>query len=294
MSEIDTGPSVDAIRQRFVVLTVGQSPAEALATVEPDADLLKQAAEKGAVWVKRRKPNGQMSKLVRLRDLQEPVLDGSELFVNFNENVLQSTVDAPTLLQEEKNYSFWFKPRGALSQGSKWGDHTSMPCLVSKALSRPVHLVHRLDRFASGVMVLAHTRPAVKALTAMFAQRKVVKRYRVVVVGEFKLTLPHRCIATIDDAKALTEIESCKYLNDANQSVLGIQLHTGRKHQIRRHLSEIGYPVVGDKRYGDLSDSSELALMATELEFQCPFSAKTIHCVVPNSFQATLHKELNE
>jgi len=292
MSEIYTDPSTDAIRQRFVVISVGQAPADALATVESDANLVKEAATKGAVWVKKRKPNGQMAKLVRLRDLQEPVLDGSELFININENVLQSRVDTPTLLQEEKNYSFWFKPRGVLSQGSKWGDHTSMPYLVNQALGRPVHLVHRLDRFACGMMVLAHTRPAVKALTAVFAQRKVVKRYRVVVAGEFTLPLPHQCTSPIDNAQALTEIETSEQGEGTEQSELKIRLHTGRKHQIRRHLAELKFPVVGDKRYGDNSSKHELALMATDLEFQCPFSKAQIHCAVPKALQKNLYKNI--
>jgi len=289
MTEIDTDPAVDSTRQRFVVLAVGQSPADALATVESDVNLMVDAASKGAVWVKRRKPNGQMAKLVRLRNLDEPVLDGSELFVNINEEVLQHKVDPPSLLQEEKNYSFWFKPRGVLSQGSKWGDHTSMPYLVNQALNRPAHLVHRLDRFACGVMVLGHTKPAVKALTAVFAKRKVIKRYQVVVDGEFNVPLPHQCSAPIDDAQALTVVESMEHLKARNQSELSIQLHTGRKHQIRRHLAELNFPVVGDKRYGNGSDQTELALMATELEFQCPFTEAHIHCVVPTTLQKNLY-----
>ena len=288
MSDTTTAPPDDPIRQRFVVLLAGQSPAEALATVETKAELMREAAAKGAVWVKRRKPNGQMAKLVRLRDLDEPVLDGSELFANINEDILKSSVTAPTLLEQHPNYSFWYKPRGVLSQGSKWADHTSMPFIVAKNLSRPAHLVHRLDRFACGVIVLAHTRPAVKALTALFAQRKVIKRYRVVVAGEFTLPLPYQCDASIDEAKALTEIESAEYSKKHHQTLLSIQLHTGRKHQIRRHLSDMHFPVVGDKRYGDRSDTTELALMATELEFQCPFSNRRVHCTVPVELQKNL------
>lgn len=290
MSEIESSPTIDPIRQRFVVLSVGQTPADALATVESDARLMAELAQKGAVWVKRRKPNGQMAKLTRLRDLDEPVLDGSELFVNINEAVLRNQVQAPTLLREEKNYSFWYKPRGVLSQGSKWGDHTSMPSLVSMASGRPAHLVHRLDRFACGIIVLAHTRPAVKSLTAVFAQRKVIKRYQVMVSGKFNLPLPHECTTSIDEAKALTVIESMSFIEDRNLSELSIRLHTGRKHQIRRHLAELNFPVVGDKQYGNVSDTVDLALMATELEFQCPFTQAHIHCVVPKSLQVNLQQ----
>lgn len=276
------------VRQRFVVVHSGQSPADALATVETDAALMHQAAKQGAVWVKRRKPNGQMAKLARLRNLQDDVLDGSELFVNINLDVLGASVDKPTLLEQHDNYSFWFKPRGVLSQGSKWGDHTAMPELVANAHERTTHLVHRLDRDACGIMVLAHTRPAVKELTALFAKRQVTKRYRVGVVGRWLAALPHRCEQSLDERTALTEIESATDGATAGQSSLVVRLHTGRKHQIRRHLAAMNYPVLGDTRYGDKTAEMPLALMAIELGFDCPFSAKSIHCVVPKELQNTL------
>jgi len=171
-----TNSNSDA-RQHTVVLQYGQTPASALRAVEPDEQLLDEAARKGAVWVRKRRPNGQLAKLVRLRELAVPLLDGSEVIANLNPQVLLQTVPAPSLLETHKNYSFWFKPRGVLSQGSKWGDHTSMPYLVESLANRPAHLVHRLDRFACGLMVLAHTRPAVRELSALFARRKVNKRY---------------------------------------------------------------------------------------------------------------------
>lgn len=273
------------VRQRFLVLHSGQSPADALATMEPDGALMEQAARKGAVWVKRRKPNGQMAKLTRLRDLTSDVLDGSELFANINPNVLAATVEKPTLLEQHKNYSFWFKPRGVLSQGSKWGDHTAISELVANQLKRTTHLVHRLDRNACGIMVVAHTRPAVKELTALFAKRQVVKRYEAVVAGQWLATVPHRCEDSIDERRAFTEIESAEYVSLSDHSKLSVRLHTGRKHQIRRHLAAMNYPILGDKRYGDEDSEMELALMATELAFDCPFSNQSIQCFVPESMR---------
>lgn len=288
MIQDSTKPRSDDARQHSLVLQSGQSPADALATVEPDSELMKQAAKKGAVWIKRLKPNGQMAKLIRLRDLHDDVLDGSELFANINPDVLAASVDKPTLLEQHKNYSFWYKPRGVLSQGSKWGDHTSIAELVADELERATHLVHRLDRNACGLMVLAHTRPAVRELTAIFATRKVTKRYRIVVAGEWLAPLPHRCDGPIDERTALTEIESANYTPPADQSNLLIRLHTGRKHQIRRHLAAMGFPVIGDKRYGEKESDLSLALMSIELGFDCPFSKQPIHCVVPEIFQNTL------
>ncbi len=268
--------------QHRVVLDSEQSARQALAAIAIDSEVLEQAAEKGAVWVKRRKPNGQLAKLVRLKELETVLPFESELFANINTAVLNQTVLAPVLLQSEKNYSFWYKPRGVLSQGSKWGDHTAMPTLVQHQHGRPTHLVHRLDQQAHGIMVLAHTRPAVRALTALFAKRQVSKRYQVTVSGLWKEPLPFRFDGPLDEQQALTIIESSDVSADQLQSRLTLTLHTGRKHQIRRHLAAHGYPVVGDFRYGDPGTHQPLELAAIELGFVCPFSQRTIQCSVPN------------
>jgi len=288
MTETESLDTSSPVRQRSVVMQSGQSPADALAMVESDAALLADAASKGAVWLRRRRPNGQMAKLSRLRDLQSEVLDGSELFANLNPCVLASTVEAPTLIEQHKNYSFWFKPRGVLSQGSKWGDHTSMPFLVQSESSQPTHLVHRLDRHACGLMVVAHTRPAVRELTALFARRRVFKRYQVCVQGAWAHPVPFECQDRLDDKKALTEIESLEDGFPDETSGLRIRLHTGRKHQIRRHLAGAGHPVLGDRRYGDPESTVPLALMSTEIHFDCPFTDRAINCCLPDEWRKTL------
>ena len=288
MSVIDQPKRSESVRQCDVVVQIGQTPAQALATVEPDAKLLHDAAAKGAVWIKPRKPNGQMGKLVRLRELHSQVLDGSELFANLNGAVLAESVTAPTLIDAHPNYSFWFKPRGVLSQGSKWGDHTAMPYLVAEASDRTAHLVHRLDRDACGLMVVAHTRPAVRELTALFATRNVIKRYDIIVSGSWAAETPYDCKEPLDEKPSRTCIENAVVAATMNRSHLSIRLYTGRKHQIRRHLALQGFAVVGDTRYGDKASKEPLALMSTELEFTCPFSQKRVHCKVPKTLRELL------
>ena len=288
MSASDPYERSESVRQCCVVVEFGQSPADALMTVEPDIAFLQDAAIKGAVWLKPRKPNGQMGKLVRLRDLHQSVLDGSELFANLNEAVLAVDVESPTLIETHPNYSFWFKPRGVLSQGSKWGDHTAMSYLVADASSRSTHLVHRLDRDACGLMVMAHTRPAVRELTALFATRNVIKRYQVRVEGIWDAKLPHFCENSLDEKPSRTCVEAAVVNNDTQRSSLSIRLYTGRKHQIRRHLALMGLPVVGDKRYGAKTCKASLALMSTEIEFECPFSHQHVRCEVPASMRDVL------
>jgi len=82
---------------------------------------------------------------------------------------------------------------------------------------------------------------------------------------------------------------SAQGFNDATtQSILVVRLHSGRKHQIRRHLADCGHAVVGDTQYGTAQIDTPLALMATEIGFQCPFTHKLIHCALPQNLLNTL------
>jgi len=108
-------------------------------------------------------------------------------------------------------------------------------------------LVHRLDKDTSGLLIVAKNREAARVLTEMFKGRNVEKEYIALVKGvpenNLKITIP------LDGQEAVSEIVSVKPLK--NVSLLRVKIHTGRKHQIRRHLSQIGFPVVGDDTYGD-------------------------------------------
>jgi 23S rRNA pseudouridine1911/1915/1917 synthase len=123
-------------------------------------------------------------------------------------------------------------------------------------------IVHRLDRGTSGIVVVAKTDQAHVGLAAAFSQRQVDKQYRAFVLGE-----PTAPRATIDTCYARHPTQRVKFTSQAPTgkravtdyevvaahggiSELKIRLHTGRTHQIRVHLSDLGHPVVGDPLYG--------------------------------------------
>ncbi len=243
----------------------------------PRDDLL-DAASKGAVWLQK-SVGKRYRKPVRIRNFNQ-VAENDKVLVNYAPEVLATVPAVPTLVADEKNYSVWDKPGGLLSQGSKWSDHCTITSQVEKIHNKKALLVHRLDRAARGLIVVAHTKNAVVALADLFAKRKVGKTYRAVVKGVYQEKLPVVIDSPVDGKQAHTEILQAQPIAETHRTELTIRIKTGRKHQIRSHLALLGYPVVGDRLFdpGE-SHNEDLQLVASELQFQCPFTSKHCHYV---------------
>ncbi len=237
---------------------------------------IKQAMSKGAVWLTKARGGHR-----RLRRVKTPLHKGDHLELFFDPYVLAQTVEPPRLIADEGGYSVWFKPPKMLSQGSKYGDHCAITRWIEK--SSPVTdvamLVHRLDRAASGLMLVAHGKSMAGKLSALFRDRKITKHYRVQVHGVVAQPLPWVINSELDGKVAVSTILSSKLIDDTEgaHSELVVSIETGRKHQIRRHLAENNLPVVGDAQYGDKSEHRKpLALTAIELQFMSPISAEMV------------------
>ena len=231
--------------------------------------VLKSALDKGCVWLKTGK------KTNRVRRVKKPLKVDDEVFIYFNEKILSSTPTKPELLLDKKGYSVWLKPAGVFAQGSKWGDHCALTRLVEKSLDRQTFLVHRLDRATSGLMIIAHTKQAARELSELFADRKIKKTYLAIVEGKFQdKTL--RIEENIDGKHAISHVTLLRAAG--NKSLLKIDIETGRKHQIRKHLSSVDYPIIGDRLHGnaDKNYPEDLQLQAIRLQFQCPISKEEI------------------
>lgn len=223
---------------------------------------LKQAMQKGAAWYTRGKHTQH------LRRAKKTVQPGDELHLYYDEKVLNETAVGAELIADEGDYSVWYKPYGMRSQGSKWGDHTTVHRWAESHLlpQRNAFLVHRLDRAASGLILIAHSKTMAATLSEMFKQRKIDKRYKVIVHGQ-----PTRAVMRIeselDDKSAISKFTLIDYDQKSDCSLLEVKIETGRKHQIRRHLSAAGLPVVGDRLYGTAEDERDLQLVAVRLAF---------------------------
>jgi len=256
------------------ILLDGQwsSVAQLAEACELSREEVSEAAAKGAVW--RRKGGAKSAKLRRIRDPDTDSESGDTLYINYDRKVLDQQPQLPKLVSDQGNYSVWYKPSGTLSQGSKWSDHCTITETAAGAHGKKCLLVHRLDRAACGLVVLAHTPNACKALAALFEKREVIKIYRATVYGKVS-GVPWEIEKPIEGKTAHTVVMSAEYLQKPDQSKLMVDIKTGRKHQIRNHLAGAGYPVVGDRLFDpDREHKTDLQLVAVELQFTCPFNGK--------------------
>ena len=237
---------------------------------------IKQAMQKGAVWITRNNSTR------RLRRAEKVLAYRDELHLYYNQSVLDTSPELAHLVADENTYSIWFKPRGMLSQGSKWGDHCTINRWVEQHLlpQRPAFIVHRLDRAACGLIIIAHQKSAASAIAKLFESRAINKRYKALVKGHFETNEQLVHIENdIEGRTASSVVTLLKYDQSLNQSLLDVKINTGRKHQIRRHLSEMGFPIVGDRLYDNSNKSmneecTDLQLTAYYLSFQCPLSGE--------------------
>ena len=169
---------------------------------------IKSYMQKGAVWL------SDKTGTHRVRRASKNLAIGDELHCYFNQIVLNATIEEPTLLEDKDQYSIWVKPNGVLSQGSKWGDHCSIARWVElyDTRQRPAFIVHRLDRAACGLMLIAHGKKMASTFSAMFAQRKISKNYIAYVEGDHSSrTAPQTIDEQLDGKLSITNIQKIDF-----------------------------------------------------------------------------------
>ncbi|MDC0068138.1 RluA family pseudouridine synthase [Gammaproteobacteria bacterium] len=220
---------------------------------------IKTTMNRGAVWLK------SGSSFKRLRRAKAKLFPGDLVSIYYSQKVIETVPVKPLLVDDQAVFSVWEKPVGLMSGGSRFGDHCSIHRVVEQQLDKPTFLVHRLDLYVWGLMVLAHSKSAAAQLSRQFQERKTIKTYQAIVHGKL---LEARAINTpIDNKTAASTVKPISY--DADTSLIEVRIETGRKHQIRQHLASIDHPVVGDRQYGS-GDPNGIQLAAVELGFESP------------------------
>jgi RluA family pseudouridine synthase len=185
------------------------------------------------------------------------------------------------VLVEERDYLVANKPAGLAANGPD----SAESALQTSRSDPSIRAVHRLDVDTSGCLLLARGDAAFEAAVARFRERAVEKIYRAIVVGRVRER--EREIAyPLEGRTAVTRIRVLAAAREA--TCLDVTIETGRTHQIRRHLSMIGHPVLGDRQYTArrvLSDR-EIAvprqmLHAWSLAFPGPGNGRPIRAEAP-------------
>jgi 23S rRNA pseudouridine1911/1915/1917 synthase len=214
-----------------------------------------------------------------------------------------------SLLYEDRDILVVNKPPGLLTistetEKSRTAYHILMDYVrKGQVKSRQrVFIVHRLDRETSGVLLIAKTAAAKLRLQGQWPETH--KKYFAVVHGTMTKAAEtlstylaenqaHVVYATSDTRQGRLARTAYRVVEQApGAALLEIDLLTGRKHQIRVQLAEIGHPVVGDKKYGEsASGASRLALHASSISFAHPFDGRpmTIDTPLPAAFKTLLH-----
>lgn len=235
---------------------------------------IKDAMTKGACWWTHK------GKRLRLRRATRELKPGTRLQLFYDEKVLARKPEDPVLLEDLGRYSAWFKPHGLLAQGSQWGDHCSLLRLAEISLDRPCYLVHRLDADAAGLMLVAHDPKAAGALSQCFSARTMTKRYRARVAG--LIDARDQLVDTpIEGKSAVSRVSTLTTCEADQTSLVQVNIETGRKHQIRRHLAGLGHPIISDRLYGR-AGGPPLQLLACHLEFDCPLNKRKMVFELPD------------
>ncbi len=174
---------------------------------------------------------------------------------------------------------------------------------------REAGLVHRLDTDTSGVLIAARTSAAYTHLRTQFNQRRVYKEYRAVVEGHFQPAGafhfflaprgPHRRhMQVVHNTAAQEALATYVPLQSgADWTLVQIIIETGVRHQIRAHLSALGYPIWGDRLYGSHVQKDALHLHAHVIGFRHPVSTEPVRQIrivspLPQIFHAIRADEL--
>jgi len=176
--------------------------------------------------------------------------------------------------------------RGAAKQDSL--------ALRVQGLYPDAEIVHRLDMDTSGLVVLARGKAMQRELGRLFQNREVRKAYIALVAGRvvsaegtIELPLlsdwPRRPLQKVDPVngkRAITHYRLLEYNDHLDTTRLQLLPETGRTHQLRVHLQQLGHPILGDRLYGDVHPPQRverLCLHASELGFRHPGTGEELH-----------------
>jgi 23S rRNA pseudouridine1911/1915/1917 synthase len=268
----------------------------------------KGLIDSGCVKINGKDPSGHGQRLVL----------GDEIAVGFDPGTRYQTLPPARVLEgepfkvlwEDSDLVFVDKPAGLLTVPAEKGNEPSLAdALVDHYRRRgfkraQIFIVHRLDRWTSGVLIFAKTPEALRGLKDLFEAHKLQRVYHAILVGELpensgslfskliehQKTLKVKVTSGQKGAKhAITHYRVLERL--PGHTVVEVKLETGRRNQIRVQFADKGFPLLGDQVYGETSELIDRqALHAELLGLRHPVTEAqvTVSAKLPPDFEAAL------
>ncbi len=255
----------------------------------------------------------------RVLDPTAAVSEGQSVEVNANAPKPAAQVPHDLIVYVDTHVVVVRKPAGVSTVPFEEKERGTLDELVRRALekkfpgrggSRPsLGVVHRIDKETSGLVVFTRTWLAKKSLSAQFRAHTVERKYLGIAHGDVpKRTITSQLVADrgdglrgstrghdVEGQRAVTHVEPLEKLQGA--TLVSCRLETGRTHQIRIHLAEMGHPLLGERVYirnfrGALIPAPRVMLHAAVLGFEHPATERPVRWEepVPEDFRKTLER----
>jgi 23S rRNA pseudouridine1911/1915/1917 synthase len=258
----------------------------------PTRKSVQKAIKKGLLRVNKSKV--ETGRFLKAADVLELIEEQRPLDTSFEQDI--------EVVYEDEYLAVVIKPAGLVVSGNQFKTLVNaLPNNVQlskekDALPYPKP-VHRLDAQTSGLVLVAKTATSVVSLSKLFEEKQIEKEYCAVVVGKPDDSgVINLAIEKQEAESSFQVLKTIPSLKNEYLSLVKLSPKTGRTHQLRIHMVSIGFPIVGDKLYGEEGKTLEkkgLFLAAIQLKFKHPVLQQilTFSISPPDKFETYLKRE---
>ncbi len=220
------------------------------------------------------------------------------LFIDEDDEIIPEYIDIP-ILYEDHHILIVNKPAGIDTHPTEKGQRGTLANAIAfhfeaQGLQIKARHIHRLDRDTTGAIIFAKERLTASLLDRMLEKREIIRTYVALVHGIIKQKSgkidapigrdrhhPTRRRVSPSGQPAKTNFKVIHSYPKEKMTLIDLQLETGRTHQIRVHMSHLGFPLIGDVLYGGKPVVHRQALHAKKVQFTHPITRERIECNAP-------------